>query len=149
MVDINQEILNNPDLGKASHLPYLDEVTEQLNENLHAKREDREPEEISPKNEYSTGAVAVHGFTTELQRRTENADSSVEADKAIADEDWNKAGQVPLSEEEKEEQDKKSETEKSTGNTTESSLGSPQEEEEKRLTMKVTSTRRTSAKKTS
>ena len=130
MVDIDPEILNNPELGKASHLPYLTEVEAQLKENLDAKREGREPETVPTSNENATGAVAVHGFTTELQRRNERADSTIAADKEIADEDWNKAGRPPQTEEQKEAEEKKTETEKATGNTTESSSKSTQEAKE-------------------
>jgi hypothetical protein len=53
MVDVKPEIFENPALGSANGLPYLDDVTEQRNENLAAKREGRDPVALPPVERFS------------------------------------------------------------------------------------------------
>lgn len=56
MVDFDQSILNNPELGKATDTPFLDEIEAQAVENAAATAEKREPRKVIPRNRFGVYA---------------------------------------------------------------------------------------------
>lgn len=57
MVDVSPEALNNPTLGAAVNLPFLDEIEAQDRENLSAKAEGRIPRQVVKRDRFP-GAVS-------------------------------------------------------------------------------------------
>lgn len=59
MVDIDHSIFSNPNLGKETNTPFLDEVAAQADENFHAARENRLPRRVAKIERYGEYAGLV------------------------------------------------------------------------------------------
>lgn len=69
MVDLNPEIWNNPTLGEAVNLPFLDELEAQIMEDYAARVEGREPRRVMHyprRHEYMPGEETVDSNITQL-----------------------------------------------------------------------------------
>ena len=65
MTDVDPKIWENPTLGAANGLPYLDEVSSQQVENLNARRENRDPVKVEPVARFSDGSTNMTKYVVE------------------------------------------------------------------------------------